>query len=136
MNILKSIVLSLLVFIFIGPFVGSLVVLGIAGEFQLGIIVWGYFFGLLPALIACVFNYVLFLILPTKLKSYNYATGFISGAILSLLSIIREEMYYHMDKVFFTFAILIIPATICGVIVNSHLSRWLNSDQQFKSTFT
>jgi hypothetical protein len=133
MNIFKSIVLSLLVFLFLGPIVGTIVVFGMAGDFHLVIFVWGYMFGIVPAFVACVINFILFLILPAKIKSFNYAVGFLSGIISSSLLITalllaNDARGNLTGNVLLTLALIAIPTTICGGIVNSYLNRWLNSE--------
>ncbi|WP_250657791.1 hypothetical protein [Alkalimarinus coralli] len=135
MNIFKSIVLSLLVFLFLGPIVGTIVVLVKAGDFHLIIFVWGYIIGMVPAVVTCVINFILFLILPDKIKSFSYAVGFLSGIISSSLLIAvllldNNERGDFTDKVLLILALIAIPTTICGGIVNSYLNRWLNSEYQ------
>ncbi|CCK77547.1 MAG: hypothetical protein KBT75_14830 [Oleispira antarctica] len=124
-DIIKSIFYSIAVFLIVGPFLGAIIFAGFAGESPLKILFFAYMMGLIPALLACVINWILFLSLRNRYSLPDFLIGMASGLFLLLLLIVTKGLPSHFNTGGALLLIFIVSPAICSSIVNSYIARTL-----------
>ncbi len=124
-NTIKSIFYSIAIFLIVGPFLGAIICAGVAGESPLKIIFFSYFMGIIPALLACAINWILFLSLRNRYSLPDSLIGMASGLFLLLLLIATKGLPNHFNTGAALLLIFTVPPAICSSIVNSYIARTL-----------
>ena len=124
-DIIKSVFYSLAIFLTIGPCIGAIIFSGAAGESPLKIVLFAYMMGLIPALLACVINWVLFLSLRNKYSLPDSIIGMASGLFLLLLLVAIKGLPSHLNTGVALLLIFIVSPAVCSSIVNSYIARTL-----------
>ncbi|PHR98834.1 MAG: hypothetical protein COA78_25600 [Blastopirellula sp.] len=131
-DIIKSVFYSIVIFLIVGPFLGAIIFAGMAGESPLKIIFFAYFMGLIPALLACVINWILFLSLRNKYSLPDFLIGMASGLYLLLLLIAIKGLPSHLNTGVALLLTFIVSPAICSSIVNSYIERTLTHKKSHK----
>ena len=124
-NTIKSVFYSIAIFLIIGPCIGAIIFAAVAGESPLKILFFAYMMGLIPALLACAINWVLFLSLRKKYSFPDSLIGMASGLFLLLLLIAIKGLPSHLNTGMALLLIFIVSPAVCSSIVNSYIARTL-----------
>ncbi len=131
-DIIKSVFYSIAIFIIVGPCIGAIIFAAVAGESPLKILFFAYMMGLIPALLACAINWVLFLSLRNKYSLSDSLIGMVSGLILLLLLIATKGLPSHLNTGMALLLILLVSPAVCSSIVNSYIVRTLPRKKSLK----
>jgi len=124
-DIIKSVFYSIAVFLIVGPCIGAIIFAAVAGESPLKILFFAYMMGLIPALLACVINWILFFTIRVKYSLPDALIGMASGLILLLLLLATKGLPNHLNTGMALLPILLVSPAICSSIVNSYLAKTL-----------
>ena len=130
--IIKSVFYSLAVFLIVGPFIGAIIFAAVVGESPLKILFFAYMMGLIPALLACLINWVLFFTIRVKYSLPDSLIGMASGLILLLLLIATKGLPSHLNTGMALLLILLVSPAVCSSIVNSYIARTLPRKKSLK----
>lgn len=109
----------------LGPFIGAVVFSVVAGESPIKILFFAYMMGLIPALLACVINWILFLSFSNRYSLPDSLIGAVSGLFLFLLLIMIKGLPEHLNTGVALLFIFIVSPAICSSIVNSYVAQML-----------
>lgn len=131
-DIVKSGFYSFAIFLIVGPCIGAIIFSALAGESPLKILFFAYVMGIIPAFLACVINWFLFVSLRNKYSLPDSIIGVASGIILLLLLIATKGLPSHLNTGIALLLIFTVSPAVCSSIANAYIERTLPRKKSLK----
>ncbi|MBU2864964.1 hypothetical protein KO489_13980 [Reinekea forsetii] len=99
---------------------GVLIFTGLSAKNPLGILLFAYLIGFLPALIGCAASWAVYAALNKRYYVQNYIIGLISGMACFLLLVVWRGVPNDANSILAIFLMFIVPSSVCSALSIPH----------------